>query len=410
MEHIVIVGAGHAGTQLVDSLRSEEFAGRISVLGDEPGVPYQRPPLSKDFLKAGAAPTPLPIRGEKFFAENGVEYWSGNTVEAIDRRAKVVTLADGTTLAYTELVLATGARNRTLDATLGRPEGVHYLRSLSDAGRLHQEISAAQRTVVVGAGFIGLEFAASARARGLEVTVLEFAPRVMARALSEPMSAYFTKVHEAAGIALKLAEGIQSFTQAGSRVTGAVGTSGQLYPADLVLVGVGVMPNIELAAAAGLPVDNGVVVDDYLRTDDEHVWAIGDCAAFPNAHTGTRTRLESVQNANDQAAALAKTLTGTPTAYSDLPWFWSVQGKHKLQIAGIAGFPDHTVTRGDPDSGKFSVFCFSDGTLTAVESVNCPADHLSARRLLARGISLSPGQAADTGFDLKQHSSTLSTA
>lgn len=408
MEHIVIVGAGHAGTQLADSLRSEGFAGRISVLGDEPGVPYQRPPLSKDFLKAGAAPAPLPIRGEKFFEEKGVEYWPGNTVRTIEPRAKAVTLADGTTLSYTDLVLATGARNRTLDATLGRPEGVHYLRTLSDAGKLHQEISTAQRAVVVGAGFIGLEFAASARARGLEVTVLEFAPRVMARALSEPMSAYFTSIHETAGIELKLGEGIQSFTQDGTRVTGALGTSGQLYPADLVLVGVGVLPNTDLAAAAGLTVDNGVVVDGYLRTNDEHVWAIGDCAAFPNAQTGTRTRLESVQNANDQAATLAKTLTGRQTAYSELPWFWSVQGKYKLQIAGIAAAPDRTVTRGYPDSGKFSVFCFSGETLTAVESVNSPADHLSARRLLSRGIPLSAEQAADDSFDLKQHSSQLS--
>jgi 3-phenylpropionate/trans-cinnamate dioxygenase ferredoxin reductase subunit len=404
MERIVIVGAGHAGMQLADSLRQEGFTGAVTVLGDEPGLPYQRPPLSKDYLAPGTTPAPLPLRGETFFTDRDIEYRSDSTVTALDPATRTITLHDGTTMEYTDLVLATGARNRTLDATCGRPAGVHYLKSLTDAKRLHAELASARRVVVVGAGFIGLEFAAAARARGLEVTVLEFAPRVMARALSAPMSAYFEQAHTTAGIDLKLGEGIASFEHNGVYVTAAVGTSGTAYPADLVLVGVGVVPNTELAAAAGLTVDNGVAVDDYLRTSHENIWAIGDCASFPNAHTGTRTRLEAVQNATDQAATLAKTLTGAPTPYGELPWFWSIQGKHKLQIAGIAGTPDHTVQRGDPATGKFSLFCFHQGTLTAVESVNSPADHLAARRILTHQMALTPEQAADPAFNLKAYS------
>jgi 3-phenylpropionate/trans-cinnamate dioxygenase ferredoxin reductase subunit len=393
------LNAGVAG-----SLREEGFSGAITILGDEHGLPYQRPPLSKDYLAATGTPTPLPLRGEKFFTDQNIDYHPGSTVTALDPHTHTVVLRDGTTLDYTDLVLATGARNRTLDATCGRPAGVHYLKSLTDAERLHAELAGARRVVVVGAGFIGLEFATAARARGLEVTVLEFAPRVMARALSAPMSAYFEQAHTTAGIDLKLGEGIASFEHNGVYVTAAVGTSGSVYPADLVLVGVGVVPNTELAAAAGLAVDNGVSVDEYLRTSHENIWAIGDCASFPNAHTGTRTRLESVQNATDQAATLAKTLTGAPAPYGELPWFWSIQGKHKLQIAGIAGIPDHTVQRGNPATGKFSLFCFHQGTLTAVESVNSPADHLAARRILTHQMSLTPEQAADPGFNLKAYS------
>ncbi|MFI7496104.1 NAD(P)/FAD-dependent oxidoreductase [Kocuria sp. M4R2S49] len=404
MERIVIVGAGHAGIQLADSLREEGFTGPITVLGDEPGLPYQRPPLSKDYLVPGAAPTPLPLRGKTFFSDRDIDYHPGATVTALDPAIRTLTLSDGQSLGYTELVLATGARNRTLDATCGRPAGVHYLKSLTDAQQLHAELTGARRVVVVGAGFIGLEFATAARARGLEVTVLEFAPRVMARALSEPMSAYFEQAHTEAGIDLKLGEGIASFEHNGDHVTAAVGTSGTAYRADLVLVGVGVVPNAEIAAAAAVAVDNGVAVDEYLRTSEKHIWAIGDCASFPNTHTSTRTRLESVQNATDQAAVLAKTLTGTPTVYRELPWFWSIQGKHKLQIAGIAGSPDHTVVRGDPASGKFSLFCYQHDALTAVESVNSPADHLAARRLLIHRMPLTPHQAADPSFDLKGYS------
>lgn len=409
-DHVVVVGAGHAGIHLAGSLRAEGFAGRITVLGDEPGLPYQRPPLSKDFLGAGAAPEPLPIRGERFFESDDVRHLPGSVVTAVDRRARTVRLADGSVLTYTDLVLATGARNRTLDASCGRPAGVHYLRSLAEAGALHRDLEWARRAVVVGAGFIGLEFACAARARGLEVTVLEPAQRVLARAVSAPMSTHFGHTHRAAGVDLRLGVGVAAFEQRGGHVTAVVDTAGRAHPADLVLVGIGVVPNTELAVGAGLAVDDGVVVDERLATSDEHIWAIGDCASFPHTATGTRVRLESVQNATGQAAALARTLTGTPTAYGEVPWFWSVQGRTKLQIAGIAGSSSATVVRGDATGGRFSVFRFQQDALAAVESVNSPAEHLAARLLLANRRPLTPDQAADPAFDLKAFARQPATA
>jgi 3-phenylpropionate/trans-cinnamate dioxygenase ferredoxin reductase subunit len=413
MGHVVIVGAGHGGTQLASSLREQGFTGSISLLGDEPGLPYQRPPLSKDFLVPGAEPAPLPIRGERFFTDQDIDHRPGCTVTAVDPQARTVTLAGGATLTYTDLVLATGARNRTVDAPGGRPAGVHHLRTLSDARDLHRRLASARRAVVVGGGFIGLEFAAAARAHGVAVTVLELAPRVLARALSEAMSHHLAEAHAAAGVDLRPGQGLAGFDQRDGHVTAVVGTDGRAHPADLVVVGVGVVPNTELAAAAGLAVEDGVVVDEHLRTSDEHIWAIGDCASFPSVHTGTRTRLESVQNATDQAAALARTLVGAPTAYEDVPWFWSVQGRRRLQIAGIvgpAGGPEHTVVRGDPATGKFSIFRFREQTLAAVESVDSPADHLAARRVLTHRLPLTPDRAGDPGFDLKAYSRQPSAA
>ncbi len=412
-EKIVIVGNGQAGIQLVDSLRKEGYTGPITLLGEEPHHPYQRPPLSKDYLAAGKDPVPLPLRPEKFFTTNDVDARLGVHVTSIDRAARTVALDDGTTLAYSKLVLATGAANRELAVPGADLAGIHGLRTLTDAQALHARLDAVRSVVVIGAGFIGLEFAAAARARGLDVTVLEFADRPMGRALTPVMSGFFAEAHQRLGVTLRLGEGIASFDGDDGHVTAAVSTTGQRYPADLVLVGVGVTPRTELAAAAGLEVENGIVVDGSLRTSDPDIYALGDCASFPNAHAGTRTRLESVQNATDQArhAAAPRSIGsaepgsgGESGGYADLPWFWSNQGPLRLQIAGLVAPGDQTVLRGNPAEEKFSVFCFRDGTLAAVESVNQPADHMAARRLLAAGRSLTPEQAADPDFDLKTYS------
>ncbi|WP_104126222.1 NAD(P)/FAD-dependent oxidoreductase [Cryobacterium sp. Y57] len=402
-ENIVIIGGGQSGVQLCDSLRTEGYVGAITLYASETHLPYQRPPLSKDFIAEGADAVALPLRAERFFADRAVDFYPGISVTSIDLGIKTVTLSDETSTNYSSLVFATGARNRTLTIEGSNLAGIHYLRTLDDATLLRGELAQATRTVVVGAGFIGLEFAAAARQRGLDVTVLEFGPRPMGRVLSEPMSRYFTEAHTRNGISMKLGEGIAAFGGDGGRITSAIGTSGTEYPANIVLVGVGVIPNDELASAAGIDSENGIIVNATLQTSDPDVFALGDCARYPHAQTGVMTRLESVQNATDQAKTLAKTLTGYPANYDSLAWFWSQQGPIKLQIAGITDGHDKSVLRGNLQANKFSIYCFRDTALVGVESVNSPADHMTARRVLTSGFPISPEQIADSGFDLKSH-------
>ncbi|WP_111766404.1 NAD(P)/FAD-dependent oxidoreductase [Nakamurella deserti] len=410
---VVVVGSGQSGIQLVDSLRSEGFDGDVDLFGDEPHLPYQRPPLSKDFLAVaggdtGGGGTALPLRAERFFADRAVTFHRGVAVAAVATAAGTVATADGHVLAYDDLVLATGARNRELRIPGADLAGVHSLRTLDDAVRLQSELRTARRALVVGAGFIGLEFAASARAHGVEVTVLELAPRMMGRVLSPEMSDHFHELHAAGGVRTHFGEGITELRGEDGRVTTGVGTSGTAYPADLVVVGVGVVPSTGLAQQAGLAVGNGIVVDEYLRTGDPHIWALGDCCAFPDARTGELVRLESVQNAVDQAKTLARTLAGTPTPYTATPWFWSHQGENRLQIAGLIPTDADSVRRGDPAGGSFSVFRFVAGAFAGAESVNSAADHLAARRILDRRLPLTPAEAADPAFDLKAYSRTTS--
>lgn len=413
-QNIVIVGNGQAGIQLVDSLRKEGYAGTITVIGEETHFPYQRPPLSKDFMAADKEPKPLPLRAEKFFTDNDVDSRLGVRVTAIDRAGHTVELSDGSSIGYTTLVLATGAANRELNVPGSGLAGIYGLRTLADAEAVHARLDTVRSVVVIGAGFIGLEFAAAARKRGLDVTVLEYADRPMARALSPVMGNWFAQAHRNMGVDLRLGEGIASFTGEGSGVDGesghvaaAVSTTGETYPADMALVGIGVLPRTELAEQAGLAVANGITVDSAMRTDDADIYALGDCANYPSHHAEARTRLESVQNATDQARHTAKSILDTHDGgrdYTELPWFWSTQGDLRLQIAGIAHPDDETVLRGNPDDGKFSVFCFRNGRLVAVESVNQPADHMAARRLLSQARTLSPEQAADLEFDFKAYS------
>lgn len=399
---VVIVGAGHAGLQVADSLRAGGYTAEISILSDEPGLPYQRPPLSKDYLSPGKEPVPLPLRAPSFFAQKNVSLREAPAI-SIDRDARTVLLADGKSLTYNWLVLATGARTRELQCPGVDLPGIHSLKTLSDAETLHSALPLARNVVVVGAGFIGLEFAASARAHGCKVTVLEYAPRPMGRALTSVTADWFTIAHRQLGVDLRLGEGITSF-EAGpdGRVSFATSTTGAKYAADLVVTGIGVVPNQELAANSGVDTDNGVIVDESLRTSDPRILAVGDCANFPNIHTGTRTRLESIQNATDQARHAAQTIIGPAGIYSELPWFWSVQGSHRLQIAGLAMPSDDTVITGDPGQAKFSTLCFRNGQLAAVESVNSPADHGVARRLLAEGCGLTKDVAEREDFSLRQ--------
>ena len=337
---VLIVGAGHAGFQLAASLRQSGFQEAIELVNDEPLPPYQRPPLSKAYLKGAGGIETVLFRPEKFYVDQRITLIDAH-VAAIDRAGRTVRFASGSSRQYGHLVLATGARNRLLDIPNANLDGVMYLRSFAESEALRTRLAAGQRAVVVGAGFIGLEFAATARARGLEVDVLELAPRVMARAVTPGISAYFERRHREAGIRLHFGVGATEIEGADGRVTGVSLTDGTRLAADLVVVGVGVLPNVELAAEAGLPVASGIIVDRQLRTADPDISAIGDCALYQSARFGMPLRLESVQNAADHARCVAARLTGKPEDYDGVPWFWSDQGSDKLQMAGLTAGFDH---------------------------------------------------------------------
>jgi 3-phenylpropionate/trans-cinnamate dioxygenase ferredoxin reductase subunit len=403
---VVIIGGGQAGLQVADTLRTEGYDGKIDVIAEEPGLPYQRPPLSKDYLAPGKDAAPLPLRGASFFTDKNVTLHEGIQAIAVDRAARKVQLTEGW-LNYDHLVFATGARNRMLNCPGASLPGIHGLKTLPDAEALHAALPTARNIVIIGAGFIGLEFAAAALAHGCSVTVLEFAPRPMGRALTPVMSEWFATAHRSQGVNLRLSEGIDRFEPGeDGRVGAAISTTGASYPTDLVLVGIGVQPNDTLASEAGLETSNGIVVNETLRTTDPAVLAIGDCASFPSAHARARLRLESVQNATDQARHAARTILGAESPYTELPWFWSTQGPYKLQMAGLARPDDDMLVLGEQGAAKFSVLCFRDGILAAVESVNRAADHMAARKLLAAGTGITRSQAATEGFTLKGAAST----
>ncbi len=401
---IVVAGAGQAGFQLAASLREGGFRDPITLIGDETALPYQRPPLSKAYLAGKTDQEGLFLRQPGFFAEHAITHRPGIRATGIDRSERRLHLSDGESLGYDHLVLATGARNRTLPVPGAELDGVRQLRGLADADALKAAIASARDIVVVGAGFIGLEFAAVAAARGLSVTVIEAADRPMARAVSPEIGQFFQGAHEAMGVRFAFGAGVAAILGRDGRVASVALADGRELEADLVLVGIGVLPNRELAADADLPAEDGVRVDAFLATPDPAISAIGDCARFPSpfAHGLTpdgTVRIESVQNAIDQGRCLAARLVGRPAPYGALPWFWSDQGPHKLQIAGLAGPGDASVVRGSGPA--FSVFRFRDSVLSAVESVDRAADHMIARRLLAARTALTPDQAADPAFDLK---------
>jgi 3-phenylpropionate/trans-cinnamate dioxygenase ferredoxin reductase component len=398
---VAIVGAGQAGFQAAASLRDEGFAGRIVIAGDEPCLPYQRPPLSKSYLAGHSGRDELWLRPEAFYERHAIEVAMGDRVEAIDRSGASVRLASGRAIACGHVVIATGARFRPLPVPGADVDGVLPLRTLADADLLAQRLAAVREAVVVGAGFIGLEFAAVAKTMGIGVHIVEMTQQPMGRVVSAEVSRFFTARHRAWGAEIILGAGVARILGEAGHVAGVETTDGRRIAADLVLVAIGVIPNAELARAAGLAVGDGVVVDADLATANPAISAIGDCASFPTRFAPGQVRLESVQNAVDQGRCVAARLAGKGAPYDRVPWFWSDQADLKLQIAGLAVGHDRAVVRGDPDSGAFSVFCFRGGRLIAVETVNRPAEHMLARRLLIGEPLLTPEQAADPGFDLR---------
>jgi 3-phenylpropionate/trans-cinnamate dioxygenase ferredoxin reductase subunit len=397
---IIIVGGGHGGSQLAASLRSEGYDGPLTLVTAETDIPYQRPPLSKAFLKDPAHDL-LPLRPESFYEKNAVRLMLAAEVESVDVKARQLRLADGAVLSFDRLALATGARPRLPPVEGTHLAGVHVLRVAAEARALRDRLHAANDVVVVGGGFIGLEVAATARLMGKTVTVLEATDRLMGRVVAPEISRYFLDLHRGWGTDVRLRTPVGRIVGDGGRVVAVETGDGGHIPAALALMGTGVDPNVGLATAAGLDADNGILVDDTMATAVPEVVAVGDCVSFPHWELGRRVRLESVQNAVDQAKCAAKTLLGKPEPYREVPWFWSDQGDVKLQIVGLPFNATRSVVRGRQEENKFSVFHFAGDRLLAIDSVNRAADHVVGRRLLAAGISPSPEACADESVDLK---------
>lgn len=379
---VVVVGAGQAAAQLAISLRQGGFRERIRVVGDEPYLPYQRPPLSKKFLSGHATPEALFLRPDKFWHEQSIDFTLGVAVGAIDLRKREVALADGTVLAFGTLVLATGTRARILPVPGIDRAGVYAVRSIADVEALRPALDKADRLMIAGGGYIGLEVAAVARAEGRAVTVLEAEDRVMKRVAGPAISSYFDTLHRGRGVDIQTGARLAGIEGEG-RASAARLASGAQLPCDLVLVATGARANDDLAAQAGLSCADGIVVDTLARTSVEGVYAIGDCARFPSRRFGRALRLECVQNAIDQAKAVAATILGQPHDYDPVPWFWSDQYEIKLQITGLLdGYEQETVV-GEPDSGRFSVEYHRGGRLIAVDAVNDGRAHMLGRRRVA---------------------------
>jgi 3-phenylpropionate/trans-cinnamate dioxygenase ferredoxin reductase subunit len=398
---VVILGGGQAGFQVAASLRAHGHAGPIRLISAESHPPYQRPPLSKGLLLGKMDRARLLFRQPAFYTAQAIELLLGEAVTAIDRKARTVTTATGRVVPYAALVIATGTRVRPLPVPGTELDGVVYLRTLEESEGLARRIGEAERVVVIGGGFIGLEVAAAARMLGKPVTVLEAADRLMGRVVAPVISAFYAELHRGRGVELALDARIARLEGEEGKVAAVVMADGTRHPADLVVIGIGVLPNVELAAAAGLACDNGIVVDEFGRTSDPAIFAAGECSSHPNRFAGGRARLESVQNAVDQAKAVAAAILGRHEPYDEVPWFWSDQYEVKLQMVGISQGHDKRVVRGDPAGGKFSVFYFKDGRLVAIDSVNRPGDHMVGRKLLSTGTALTPSQAEDETFDLK---------
>ena len=400
-ESTLIIGAGHAAGQTAISLRHSGYEGSITLIGEENYAPYQRPPLSKKFLSGEMPVERLLLRKESFYPEHDIDLRLGTRVSELDRERQRVRLDDDSDLPYDRLVLATGSRVRKLKMPGAELDGVHYLRAIDDVLAMRAHFRPGKKLVIIGAGYIGLEVAAVAATAGLSVTVIEMADRVMARVVAPEVSAFFERVHREAGVDIRTNCAPGGSFEGEGRVSGLIPVDGERIPADLVLIGVGIEPAVELAEAAGLECDNGIVVDEYCCTADPHILAVGDCTNHPNSLLGRRLRLESVHNAQEQAKTAAATLTGEPLAYAQIPWFWSDQYDLKLQIVGLSGNHDRVVLRGDPDSRSFAAFYMQGDLITAVDAVNSAREFMLSKKLLAAGARIDPEILGDTELSFK---------
>lgn len=396
----VIIGAGQAGAQGAQSLRAAGFQGRIVLLGEEPAAPYQRPPLSKSYLQGTLGADRLALKPDAFYAQSEIDLRLGVRAAAIDRAKARVEIEGGEPIAYDRLLIATGAPPRRLNCPGAELPGVHYLRTAADSDRLRPALSGARRIVIVGAGYIGLEVAASARKAGCEVTVLEAQARVLQRVAGPDISAFFDGLHRAHGVDLRTGAMLAGF-EGRDKIEAAVLANGERIACDAALVGVGASPAIALAIEAGLAIENGVATDDHARTSDPAIYAAGDCASHPSRLYGRRLRLESVPNAIEQAKVAGANMAGGDAVYDAVPWFWSDQYDVKLQTAGVAEGADEAVVRGDPAAARFSVWSLKEGRVLAVDAVNDPAAFLASKKIIAAKAPVDAKSLADPATDLK---------
>ena len=391
----IIIGASHAAAQLVLSLRQEGWQGKITVIGDEASLPYQHPPLSKTFLRGDKAANEIFIRPQAFYEKHNIDFILETRVESIHPASKSIILSSGEILKYDKLALCTGSRVRQLTLPGVELNGVHYLRTLRDGEGIKSDMTSAKEAVIVGGGYIGLETAASLKTLGIEVTVVEMASRVLARVTAPVMAEFYTRMHQEEGVVIKTGVTVSAFEGKG-KIERVICTDGSHLNTDLVVIGVGIIPNVELAEVAGLDVDNGILVDEFARTNDLDIVAAGDCTNHPNALYGQHLRLESVPNALEQPKSAAASICGKEKAYNALPWFWSDQYDLKLKIAGLSQGHDQVVIRGDKNNSRsFVAFYLKSGKLIAADCVNRPREFLVCKRLIASGSAIDVARLKD---------------
>ena len=397
MAGMVIIGCGQAGGQAAASLRQEKYEGPITMIGQEPYIPYQRPPLSKQYLSGEQEKEKLSLRQESFYSEKEINLMLETSVLSLDPHKKELQLEKGETVTYDKLLIATGGRPRKLEVDGHTLKGIHYLRNIDDVDAIKTQMSISQNLVIVGGGYIGLEVASVAIKKGLTVSVLEMESRILERVTTEEMSAFYHQLHTDEGVNIFTSTQAKAFK--GSETVESVACGDHEIPADLVIVGIGILPNTEMAEAAGLETNNGLVVDEHCRTSNEHIFAAGDCTNHPNPILNRRLRLESVPNAMEQGRVAASNMLGGSKSYASMPWFWSDQYEHKLQMVGFSKDSDQSVVRGDMASKSFTVFYLKDDSIIAADSVNNPKEFMASKQLVGKKASIEA--LADTSIELK---------
>lgn len=401
MKTVVIIGASHAAAELISALRKKGWEDKIVLVGDEDALPYQRPPLSKAYYKGEMDLEKLQIKKPSFYMQMNVDLYLGRVAERIDRQNKSVVLDGEEVINYDKLVIATGTRARYLPIEGGDLDCVHYLRTKSDVDTIKKSVVEGSKLLIIGAGYIGLEVAASAVKQGVKVTLIEAMTRVLSRVTSDVISEFYQEIHSQEGVDIHLDKMLTSITCEDANNFATL-NNGEILSFDTAVIGIGVIPNSELAEEAGLTCENGIMVDEFTRTEDEDIFAIGDCSNHPSLIYDRRIRLESVPNAIGQARTAAMAICGEDVAYNELPWFWSDQYDIKLQTVGLFEGYDNAVIRGDKHSRKFTVYYLRESKLLAVDAINSPADFMIAKKLINSQVSLDVEKIIDTDFALKE--------